>query len=182
LNGMTASQVLAESERIDIRRERALEEESVAAYQEVLAADERLAHLRVTSFQALSQDEARMEAAVTVRNELKLPVETAWLRVEVGRPGGPSRSGDEFVAFRPPLRPGEQRTVRIKVVGTEAAELPVEPPAQARYQFQLVESGGRVALQAPTPEERRKAEAAIAASRQRVKELDARLAAVREPK
>lgn len=182
LGGMTAGAVMAEAERIEIRRERSLEAESAAAYREILDAERQLARLQVTQFLPQQLDPTRMAADVTVRNGLGFPVQTAWLRVEVALPGGPSSAGEEFVAFQPALRPGDERTVRIKVLGMEARELPVEPPAEARYRFQLVESGGRVALQMPTPDQRQKARAGLAEVQRRVAELDARLAAVRTPR
>ena len=180
LDGMTAGAVLAEAERIEIRRERALEEETAAVHRELLAAEERLARLRVMSFLPQASGDT-VDAELTVRNELEFPVETAWLRIEVGIPGGAVRSGEEFLAFEPPLRPGEERRVRLLLSGSEASSLPAEPPAVAQYRFVMVERGGQVALQAPTLEERQKAEAALAESERRRSELDARLAALRAP-
>lgn len=181
LGGMTAGAVMAEAERIEIRRERALEAESAASYEEILDTEQQLARLQVTRFIPQQLDPTRMAASVTVHNGLGFPVETAWLRVEVALPGGPSSAGEEFMAFQPALRPGDERTVQIMVLGMEARELPVEPPAEAHYRFQLVESGRRVALQMPTPDQRRKAQAGLAEVQRRVAELDARLAAVKTP-
>jgi hypothetical protein len=180
LDGMTAQAVLAEAQRIEIRRERALEVETAAVHRELLAAEERLARLRVTSFLPQASGDT-VDAELTVRNELEFPVETAWLLIEVGAPGRAVRAGEEFLAFRPPLRPGEERRVRLLLSGSEASSLPAEPPAEARYRFVLVERGGQVALQAPTAEERQKAAAALAESERRQAELDARLAALRAP-
>jgi hypothetical protein len=160
LAGMTAGAVIAEAERIEIRRERALE---------------------VTAFVPQQVDPTRMAASVTLRNGLRFAIDSAWLRVEVGIPGGASSAGDEFLAFQPSLKPGEVRTVGITVAGAEARSLPVEPPAQAHYRVQLVESGGKVALEMPTPEMRQKAEADLAEVQRRVAELDTRLAAVQTP-
>lgn len=182
LNGMTAADVLAEAERIEVRRERAFEQESALAHWEILAADEVLARLRVVEFVAQPIGDTRMEADVTVRNDLDFAVDTAWLSIEVGLPGGPVASGEEFVSFQPPLRRGEQRSVHVLILGAEAGSLPVEPPAVLRTRFVMVERGGEVALKSPTPEERQRAEAAIAASEKRVEELDARLAALQIPK
>lgn len=181
LNGMSAAEVLAEAERIGIRNDRALEEESAAAHRDLLAADEKLSHLWVTSFIAEPIGDTKMEADVTVRNELDFPVETAWLAIEVALPGGAAVSGEEFVSFQPALRKGEQRMAHILVLGSEARALPVEPPATLRTRFVMVERGGEVALKSPTPEERQKFEAAIVASEKRIRELDARLAAVKVP-
>ena len=180
LDGMTAGAVLAEAERIAIRRERALEMETAAVHRALLAAEERLARLRVTSFVAQWIGDAA-EAELTVRNELELPVDTAWLLIEVGVPGGPVRSGEEFLAFRPALRPGEERRVRMRLSGSEASALPAAPPAEMRHRFVMLERGGEIVLQAPTLEERQKAAAALAAAERRVAELDARLAAVQAP-
>jgi hypothetical protein len=179
LAGMTAGAVIAEAERIEIRRERALESVSIADYREVLDAETQLDKLRVLQFIAFQVDPTHIAANVTIRNRLSFPVDTAWLRVEVGIPGGASTAGDEFLAFQPSLKPDEAREVRIMVAGSEARSLPVEPPAEARYQFQLIERGGKVVLQMPTPEMRRKAEAGLADVQRRVADLDARLAAVK---
>jgi hypothetical protein len=181
LAGMTAGAVLAEAERIEIRRERALEAEAIADYKEILDAERELARLQVKAFVPQQVDPTHMAASVTVHNGLSIPVDTAWLRVEVRIPGGASASGEEFLAFQPPLEPGAERTVRIMVAGMEARSLPVEPPAEAHYRFQLVESGGKVALEMPTPEMRRKAEAGLADVQRRVADLDTRLAAVKPP-
>jgi len=181
LNGMSAADVLAEAERVGIRRDRVVEEEAAAAHRDLLAADEKLSHLWVTDLVARPIGETKMEADLAVRNELDFPVETAWLTIEVGIPGGPSAAGEEFVSFQPPLRQGERRTVRIMVLGSEARSLPVEPPATLRCRFTMVERGGEVALKSPSPEERQRAEAAIAASEQRIRDLDARLAALTLP-
>jgi len=99
----------------------------------------------------------------------------------VAIPEGPARAGEEFVTFRPPLDAGEQRTVRIEVFGEEARSLPVEPPAELHCRFVIVDRGGQEALRAPSPEERQRAEAALAEAERRIAELDARLAAVRSP-
>lgn len=178
LNGLTAAEVLAEAERIELRRDRAMEEESARAHLEILAAEEELARLRVVEFVAQPIGDSRMEADLTVRNDLEFAVETAWLSIEVGVPGGQAAAGEEFLSFQPPLRRGEQRTVRMQVLGDEARSLPVEPPAELRCRFVMAEQGGKVALQAPTPDERQRAEASIAASEKRIQELDARLAAL----
>jgi len=181
LGGMTAPAVMAEAERIEIRRDRAMETESATAYREILDTEQQLAKLEVTRFTAQQLDSTHMAAWVTVRNGLGFPVETAWLRVEVLIPGGPATAGEEFVPFQPPLRPGQERMVKIMVSGMEARSLPVEPPAVGRYKFQLVEGRGRVALQMPTPEQLRKAEAGLAGVQRRIAELDTRLAAVKTP-
>ncbi|KAB2968932.1 MAG: hypothetical protein F9K18_02090 [Thermoanaerobaculia bacterium] len=182
LDGMSAAAVFAEAERIEIRRDKAFEEASALAHWEILAADEKLARLRVVEFVARPIGDARMTADVTVHNGLEFAVDTAWLSVEVGVPGGPAAGGEEFVSFQPPLRRGEQRTIRLQLIGDEARSLPVTPPAVLRTRFVLVERGGEVALKSPTPEESRRAEAAIATSEKRVRELDARLAALQTPK
>jgi hypothetical protein len=178
LSGMTAAGVLAEAERIELRRDRELEEESARAHLEILAAEEELARLRVVEFVPQPIGDSRMEADLTVRNDLEFAVETAWLSVAVGVPGGQVAAGEEFLSFQPPLARGEQRTVRMQVLGDEARSLPVEPPAELRCRFVMAERGGQVALQAPTPDERQRAEAAITAAEKRIQELDARLAAL----
>jgi hypothetical protein len=178
LNAMTAAAILAEAERIELRRDRALEEESALAHLEILAAEEELARLRVVEFVARPIGDTRMEADLTVRNDLEFAVETAWLSISVGVPGGQVAAGEEFLSFQPPLAQGEQRTLRMQVLGDEARSLPVEPPAELRCRFVMAERGGQVALQAPSAEERQKAEAAIAAAEKRIQELDARLAAL----
>lgn len=178
LNGLTAADVLAEAARIELRRDRAMEEESARAHLEILAAEEELARLRVVEFVPQPIGDTRMEADLTVRNDLEFAVDTAWLSIEVGVPGGPVAAGEEFLSFQPPLRRGEQRTVRMQVLGDEARSLPVEPPAELRCRFVMAERGGQVALQAPSPDERQRAEASIAASEKRIQELDARLAAL----
>ena len=182
LDGMTAEQVLAEAERIDIRRERALEQESVAVQRDLLATDEKLARLRIVAFVAQPVGDSRMEADVTVRNELDFPVDTAWLRLEVAIPGGASRAGEEFLAFAPPLEPNEQRAMHIEILGEEARSLPVVPPAQLEAHFVMAEHAGQLALKSPTPDERAHAEADLAESQRRIAELDARLAATQKPK
>jgi hypothetical protein len=182
LNGMTAADVLAEAERIGIRRERAMEEDFEEAHYQLLAADEKLSRLRVIGFVAQPIGDTRMEADLTVRNELDFAVDTAWLSVEVEVPGGAVSAGEEFLSFQPALARGEQRTVRMQVLGDEARSLPVEPPAALRCRFVMAERGGQEALKAPTPEERKRAEAAIAAAEKRILELEARLAAVQASK
>lgn len=181
LAGMTAPAVVAEAERIAIRRERALEQATAAAHRAVLEADGKLAALAVVEFAARPVGDTEMEADVTVRNGLGFPVDTAWLRIEVAVPDGASQSGEEFVAFQPALAVGEQRTVRILVLGTEARSLPVEPPAVLTTQFRMAERGGEVMLKAPTDEERAQAEKALAEAEARIRQLDTRLAAVATP-
>lgn len=46
LDGMTAAEVLAEAGRVELRRERAVEQERATAAREVLGAEERLSRLR----------------------------------------------------------------------------------------------------------------------------------------
>jgi hypothetical protein len=122
-----------------------------------------------------------MEADLTVRNDVGFPVDTAWLRVEVALPGGPSHGGEEFLAFRPALQPGEQRFVRMLLSEEEARSLPAEPPAQVHCRFVMAEGGSLGTLRAPDAEERRRAETELAAIERRLAALDARLAAVRAP-
>jgi len=174
--GMDAAAVLAEADRIGLRRERAFELESAAAHREILDAESELARLRVVEFVAQPIGATEMRADVAVANGLDFPVSTAWLRVVVAIPDGPSRSGEEFVSFSPPLAPGAERTVNILVSGDEARSLPVEPPAELECRFVLVDRGDQVALQAPSPEARERAEAALAESERRLAELDAKLA------
>lgn len=181
LDGMSAAAVLAEAQRIEIRRERELETEAAAAQREVLEAEDRLALLRVLDFTARPVGASAMQADLTVRNDLEFPVATAWLRVEVAIPDGASSAGEEFVTFRPPLEPGAERTQRIEIFGEEARSLPVEPPARLHCRFVIVDRGAQEALRAPSPDEREKAEAALAESERRIAELDARLAAVPRP-
>ena len=182
LAGMDAAAVLAEADRIGIRRERALELESAAAHREILDAEAQLARLRVLGFVALPVGASEMQADVDVRNDLDFAVVTAWLRVRVAIPNGPERSGEEFVTFAPPLASGERRTVRILVSGDEARSLPVEPPAELDCRFVIVDRGDGIALEAPSPEARERAEAALAESERRIAELDARLAALAPPR
>lgn len=181
LQGMTAGAVLAEAERIEIRRERAVEAESLVAQRELLGAEAQLARLHVLDFVPRPIGDTGMEADLSVHNTLEIPIETAWLWIEVALPDGTTQGGEEFVSFQPPLRPGDQRTVRMLVIGPEARSLPVEPPAELRTRFRMVERGGEVVLQALSPEERQRAEAALAAAERRVADLDARLAAVKTP-
>jgi hypothetical protein len=182
LDGMTADQVLAEAERIDLRRERAGELESIAAQRDLLATDEKLARLAVVTFVSEPVGDTRMDADVTVHNGLDFPVDTAWLRIEVSIPGGASRAGEEFLAFEPALAPGEQRTMHMEVIGEEARSLPIVPPAVLATRFVMAEHGGQLSLKSPTPEERSRAQADLDKSRMRVSELDARLAATEQPK
>ncbi|KAB2964481.1 MAG: hypothetical protein F9K16_04205 [Thermoanaerobaculia bacterium] len=181
LDGMTAAAVLAEAERIGIRRERTGEQALVAAHRERLDAEEKLTRLRVTGFAARPVGDTEMEADLTVENGLGFPVDTAWLEIRVEIPDGAAVAGEEFVPFQPALAPGESRTVRVLVLGAEARSLPVEPPAELTTRFRMVERDREVVLQAPSPEERRDAEAAIAAAQARIAALTARLAAVETP-
>lgn len=181
LDGMTAADVLAEAGRVELRRDRAVEQEKAAAAREVLAAEERLARLRVLRFAPEWIGEVRLEADLGVRNDLDIPVGSAWLLIEVAMPGGPSRSGEELVAFQPPLAPGEERSVRLLVSGDEAASLPAVAPAVLTHRFVMVEHGGQVRLQAPTPETRAAAEQELADAEKRIAELDAKLGAVTGP-
>jgi hypothetical protein len=177
LDGLTAAAVLAEAGRVELRRERAFEQDRAAAAREVLGAEERLSRLRVLRFAPEWIGEIRLEADLGVRNDLDFPVGSAWLRVEVAMPGGPSRSGEELVTYQPALAPGEERSVRILISGDEAASLPVEPPAVLTHRFVMVEHGGQVRLQAPTPEARADAEKELAEAERRIAELDRELAA-----
>jgi hypothetical protein len=176
LDGMTAAEVLAEAGRVELRRERAFEQERAAGAREVLDAEERLSRLRVLRFAPEWIGEIRLEADVGVRNDLDFPVGSGWLRVEVTMPGGPSRAGEELVNFQPPLAPGEERSVRLLISGDEAASLPVEPPAVSTHRFVMVEYGGQVRLQVPTPEDRAEAERELADAERRIAELEAQLA------
>jgi hypothetical protein len=181
LDGMTASDVLAEAARVELRRDRAVEQEKASAARDVLGAQEQLSRLRVLRFAPEWIGEVRLEADLGVRNDLDFPVGSAWLRIEVAMPGGPSRAGEELVAFQPPLAPGEERSVRLLISGDEAASLPVEPPAVLTHRFVMVEHGGQVRLQAPTPETRAAAERELAEAERRISELDAKLAAAAKP-
>jgi hypothetical protein len=174
LDGMTAAKVLAEAERIEVRRELALIAETVAAQQEVLQAEEQLARLRVVGFQPGSQGD-RVTAAVTLVNTLGTPLDSGWLLIEVELPDGRLYSGPEFVAFRPPLAPREQRTLRLVLAGDEARALPAEPGAKLRHRFTSLERGGRTVAEAPSPQQRARAEAALAEAETRRSELEARL-------
>lgn len=181
LDGMTAAGVLAEAARVELRRDRAVEQERAAAAREVLEAEERLSRLRVLGFAPEWIGELRVEADLRVRNDLDFPVGSAWLRVEVAMPGGPTRSGEELVTFQPVLAPGEERSVRMLISGDEAASLPVEPPAVLTHRFVMIEHGGQVRLQVPTAGERSAAEQELADAERRIAELEAKLAAAASP-
>jgi hypothetical protein len=177
LDGMTAARVLAEAERIDIRRELALVEETIAQMQEVMQAEERLAKLRVVELRAGNLGEARAVALLRVRNELGAAIDSGWLRIEVRQPDGRVLSGLEFVGFRPALTPGQERAVRLVLAGDEARGLPPEPGATVSHVFTSVQRGDEIIVEVPSEATRKRAATSLAEATARRDELQGQLRA-----
>jgi hypothetical protein len=177
LDGMTAARVLAEAERIDVRRELALVEETIAQMREVVQAEERLAKVRVLELQAGSASDERAVALVRVRNELDTTIDSGWLRIDVEEADGRVLSGVEFVGFRPALGPGQERAVRLVLAGDEARGLPPAQGAKVSHRFTSVQRGDEIVVEVPSEATRARAAATLQEAEARRDELAGQLRA-----
>lgn len=171
VDGMTAADVLAEAERIELRREKAWIEEEIAGRRRLFAESERLAALEPTSAEVDGEDRLTFE----VRNGLDVPVTTGWLRTTLTLPDGRSVTGKEFVNFGGPLRPGEERTIQLRLTGDIRRHLPSPPEARLETAFTILENSGALVAKEPSAEEAARATAAIEEAERALAEVERKL-------
>ena len=175
LDGMTAEAIFAEAEKIGLRRDLAWAERAIADERQVIDARLYLAKLRVSDFRSASDDDGAVRATFDVENGLDSAVDSGWIRVEAPLPDGRLVGGEDLVAFQPRLKPGERRTVGV-LLTSEAGRLLAEWPGTAvATRFAMVELGGDVVAQEPTPEALEKAQRRLADEERRRDEIRAKL-------
>jgi hypothetical protein len=175
LDGMTAEAVFAEAERIELRRDLAWVEREIQAERQVVDARTYLERLDIHDFRTVSGENDQVLAVFEVANGLASSVETAWIRIEAELPDGDRLGGEDIVDFRPGLEPGERREVRIPVSGDARLALPPDPGTTVAARFTLVERGGEIVAQEPSPATLAEAERRLADAEQRARALRDRL-------
>jgi hypothetical protein len=174
LDGMTAEDVLAEAEKIDLRSELAWAQQSVETEQQIVGAQSTLERLGIQGFHT-SYTQGRILATFRVDNGLETPIDTAWLRIDAAKDGYPSVHGEDAVAFRPVLKPGEARDMEILITSEVVSALPPDAETTVQARFTLVERGGDIVLQEPTEEDLERARGRLIEAETRRDELQAKL-------
>lgn len=171
VDGMTAADVLAEAERIELRREKAWIEEEIARRRQLFAELERLSALGPTSATIDGEDVLTLQ----VENGLDVPVTTGWVRTTLALPDGRSVTGVEFVNFGGPLRPGQERTIRLRITGDLLRHLPPPPEARLEAAFTTLENAGALVAKEPSRDEAARATAAIEEAERALAEVERKL-------
>jgi hypothetical protein len=177
LDGLNAEAILAEAERVGLRRDIAWFEELRRYHQEILDVTGRLARFEVVDATPSGRGDQRVRLTVSVRNGLDEPIGAGWMRTEVRRGDGRTATSLDYVVFRPPAGPGAVARAQVVVSGDAARFLPEAVEEQLTFRFASLERGGSVVLEAPTPEMEGKARAGVEEAQARIAELRERLAA-----
>lgn len=173
VDGMTAEDVMAEADRIELRREKAWLEEEIAGRRQLFADTERLAALAPRSLAVDDEDRLTFE----VENGLEVPVTSGWVRTTLTFPDGRSVDSVDFVSFGDPLPPGEGRKLRTLVSGDARRHLPPPPEVRLEAEFTILENAGALVAKEPTEDEAARARAAIAEAERSLAEVERKLQA-----
>lgn len=179
LEGMDAEAVFTEAQRIDIRREIAWHEELVRDNQELLDTAERLALFEVVDAQEVRGRQDQVRLLLTVRNRLDWPVHAGWMNTEVRVVDGRPITSLDYVVFTPPVPAGAAGTTETLVSGEAGPYVTEVARDRVSFRFSTLERGGRVVLEAPTPEMEAKAKSGLDEAKAQIAELRAKLAAMR---
>ena len=171
VDGMTASDVLAEARRIDLRQEKAEIESEIAARRALFSEAERLAGLGGSSVAV----DGRGYLTLTVRNSFDEPLDTGSVRTSVELPNGRVFSNEDFVSFGRSLQPGEERPVQVQVTGEVRKLLPAPPDYKVTAVFTMVANHQALVAKKPNAAEIARAKAAIEAAERELSDVDRRL-------
>ena len=175
VDAMTAEAVFAKAREIELRRELAWAQEAIDTERRIVEARSYLDRLAVQDLKTETDDDGDVVATFVLENGLGRTVDTAWLRIEAEGPRGKVLGGEEMVDLRPGLEPGERREVRIPVTSDAARVLPPTEDRVVTSRVTLVERGGDVIAQEPSPELLAEAQERLAEAERRRAELQGRL-------
>ena len=173
--GMTATDVFARAEQVEIHRDLAFVEREIESERQIVDARVFLDRLRIRDFRATPGEGDRVRAELEVVNETGAVIGTAWLRIEARLPDGRVYDGEDIVDFRPGLEPGAREEIAIPISGDARLVLPPGSGTEVSARFTLLERGGEVLAQEPSPETLAAAETRLADAERRRDALRARL-------
>ncbi len=178
IHGMSGTELLAEAERIGLRREMAGVEANIAHHEDVLAEGERLAELGITDPVLIAPEDGTAEVRMRVHNGTGRAVESGFVRLRLDTPEESGHKTEEYVAFQPLLQPGEIREVKFRVLRDFARVYFSMPEARLLAQFTRFQSGGAVLAEEPDPARLERAQRSLREAREELADLNRRLAAV----
>ena len=173
IDGMSGLEVLAEAERIGLRREIAWVEEKIAYHQGLLAEDVRLANLKVKEIGIVEKRDKHVRLRMRLHNETGESLGSGFVRLGLDLRQGRELQTEEFVTFRPPLQPGETRNVEAGVSSDFSWAFFSTPGSRVTARFTSLERGGEVLATDPGP-------AALMESRAALEEAQRELAGLTE--
>lgn len=178
LDGMTGPELLAEAKRIELRREIAAVEASIAVREEVLAERDRLAELAISEAVLLARDGDAARVKLRVHNGTGHAVDSGFVRLALATPDRAVHKTEEYVAFRPLLEPEQVRVAELPV-SREFARLYFSiEEVRLTAQFTGFEARGTVLAREPSQEELERAQRALREGREELAQLSSKLAAI----
>lgn len=178
IDGMTGLELLAEAERIGLRREIAWVEEKIAYHQGLLAEQGRLANLKVQAIGMVEEGDEEVRVRMRLHNETGESLSTGFVRLGLDLQQGRELATEEFVTFRPPLQPGETRDVETGVSSDFSRTFFSTPGARVAVRFTSLERGGKVLAADPGPAALKESRAALEKVQHELAELTERLKGV----
>jgi hypothetical protein len=178
VDGMTGIELLAEAERIGLRREVAWVEEKMAFHQGVLSEGERLASLRVEEIGIVEPGDGSVRVRMKLNNQTGEILGSGFVRLKLDMKQGRELKTEEFVTFRPALRPGETRDVQTGVSRGFSRTMFSTPGAHLTVEFTSLERGGEVLATQPSPVLLKESRAALEEAEQELADLTQQLQAI----
>lgn len=178
VDGMGASQLIAEAERIELRREIATLEATLAAHEEVLSESDRLTQLSIAKLGLITPDDELPSVTAEVENGTGKALSSAFVRLRVLGARKLVYKTEEYVPFQPQLDPAEVREIEIRVSRDFGRIALSTPEARLAGEFTSFEGDGEVLAQEPDREQLDRATKAVSEGREKLDELRRKLAAV----
>ncbi len=178
IDGMTGIELLAEAERIGLRREIAWVEDKMAYHQGVLREQERLASLRVEEIGIVEPGDGSVRVRMQLNNQTGEILGSGFVRLKLELQEGRELQTEEFVSFRPAFRPGESRDVQTGVSRGFSRTMFSTPGARLTVQFTSLERGGEVLAAEPGEAVLKESRTAFAEAERELADLTTKLQAV----
>lgn len=175
IDGMTGLDLLAEAERIGLRREIAWVEEKIAFHQGLLDEGQRLASLKVEEIGIVEPGDGSVRVRMKLNNQTGQALGTGFVRLKLELGQGRELKTEEFVTFRPLLRPGDIRDVETGVSRGFSRTMFSTPGARLTVEFTSLERGGEVLATEPSPALLKESQAALEEAQQELSDLTQQL-------
>jgi hypothetical protein len=178
IDGLTGPELLAEAKRIELRREIAAVEASIAAREEMLAEGDRLAELAISGLVLLAHDREAPRVTMRVRNGTGHQVGSGFVRLALETPHRAIHKTEEHVSFRPLLQPGQVRDAELPISRDFARLYFSTAEVRLTAQFTGFEAGGTELARELSQAELERARRALREAREELAQLNSRLTAI----